>query len=185
MGTHTPCGTAQNSEKRAPGIMWYSTSSHGGFHLSDRRNAQVPDYMRRDGGWYEEDSDWSIVATVFPVLFTVPERARAEETLRNWLPDEYERFTGKTIQPGQSYIRDERLFAEAHRNDYLVLSAWGDRHESVPPGMVGLFVGRGGRLPSGHYPADCKYFLVPAGEYRQPDRFVVDPARHAEIAPIH
>lgn len=72
----TPWEPAQTSEGIAPGITFYSTESHGGFHLSDERNACVPLKLRRSTflqlgmkGWYEEDCDARIV------LATVPEYA--------------------------------------------------------------------------------------------------------------
>ena len=69
----TPWGPAQTSEVIAPGITFYSTASHGGFHLSDERNARVSLKLRRSTflqlgmkGWYEEDCDASIVLATFP-----------------------------------------------------------------------------------------------------------------------
>lgn len=63
----TPWGRSDYAKEYAPGIVWYGTPSHGGFKLDRERNAAVPDYMRREGGWYEEDCDWAIVATVHPI----------------------------------------------------------------------------------------------------------------------
>jgi hypothetical protein len=70
--------------------------------------------MRRAGGWYEEDCDWAIVATVFPEAFkgrdvgttTKDPLEAARSTLRNWHPDSYERFYSVTLQPGESFKRD-------------------------------------------------------------------------------
>jgi hypothetical protein len=69
----TPWGAAQTSEVIAPGITFYSTASHGGFHLSDERNACVPLRLRQSTflqlgmkGWYEEDCDASIILAPFP-----------------------------------------------------------------------------------------------------------------------
>jgi len=110
--TRTPWGKPDDSEEYEPGITWYSTPSHGGFKLDRAHNAQVPDYMRRAGGWYEEDCDWAIVATVFPNAFLEHDKdpaktfETARRTLRNWLPDAYERFYGVELKPGESFIRD-------------------------------------------------------------------------------
>lgn len=92
------------------GVTFYTTESHGGFKLCGSLNALVPDYMRCADGWYEEDCDWSIVATVFPAAFheyhaSRPPRAEevlemAKNTLKAWHPDAYERFYGVTLQPG-------------------------------------------------------------------------------------
>lgn len=62
-------------------------------------------------------------------------------------------------------MRQAELFRTEHANDYLVLSAFGDWHEKVPKGYVGVFAGKGGRTANGHFPEDTKWFLVPHAEY--------------------
>ena len=62
----TPWGYSDSSEAIAEGIAWYGTPSHGGYHLSMARNAEVHDAWRRPDGWYEEDCDWCMVALTFP-----------------------------------------------------------------------------------------------------------------------
>jgi hypothetical protein len=110
----TPWGKPDQVDEYVPGITWYDTPSHGGFHLDRYHNKQVPDYMRRAGGWYEEDCDWAIVATVFPDAILRhdknPEETfkNARATLRNWHPDAYERFYSLTLQPGESFKRDQQ-----------------------------------------------------------------------------
>lgn len=75
MTVHTPWGTAQHSERYAEGVIFYSTASHGGFHLDEKKLAEMPTALRAikpyaGEGWYEEDEDWTIVALAFPELFT-------------------------------------------------------------------------------------------------------------------
>jgi hypothetical protein len=185
---HTPWGTPDHVEEYVPGIAWYSTPSHGGFKLDRQHNAQVPDYMRRAGGWYEEDCDWAIVATVFPNAFLTHDKdpaktfQRARDTLRNWHPDAYERFYSVTLQPGESFKRDVALFEAAHANDLVTIAAWGDWHESVPKGKTGVCATIGGKRGSGGE----RYFLMPKDEYRmQPGcGMVIDPALYQEVEPI-
>jgi hypothetical protein len=173
---HTPWGASQDSKQYGKGITFYSTASHGGFKVIAELLAKMPDYLRsseprgdaRRGTheWFEEDCEWCFVATCFPERFSEQERAAAKDTLRNSFPDEYEKFYNVVLEPGDSYTRDKRLFKAAHAADYLVLSAFGDWHKGVPKGMVGVFAGKGGRTEHGHYPDDCKWFLVPDEEYR-------------------
>lgn len=170
--TSTPWGQAQTATKYGRGVVYYSTAGHGGFHLSPKMNAEVPDYLRtasayaitKDKGWYEEDCEWAFVAVSLPDLFTVDEIVSALDTIRGYYPDAYEKFTGLVLKPGESYARDEANFLKAHANDYLVLAAYGDWHKDVPKGMVGILAGRGGR-DNGRLPADQKWFVVPAAEY--------------------
>lgn len=109
---NTPWGVSQHTEKLAEGITTVSTSSHGGIKLDATRNAMVPDYMRNEDGWYEEDCDWAVPAMVFPFAFDypTPEQAHssARATLKNWKPDAYERYFSVTLQPEESYMRSER-----------------------------------------------------------------------------
>lgn len=42
---------------------------------------------------------------------------------------------------------------------------------------VEIYINRNGRLPSGKYPKDIKYFLVPDEEYNT-SNFVIDESRH-------
>ena len=71
MATQTPWGAAQSSKKLAVGVMVYGTASHGGIHLSTKKNALVHYVWRDLDGWYEEDCGWAIVAVTFPELFSL------------------------------------------------------------------------------------------------------------------
>lgn len=82
---HTPWGQASSVNFIADGVISVSTGSHGGFFLSPERNRQVPACFRLlsfkglgKDGWYEEDSDWCMVALTFPDLFSVDELAIAK-----------------------------------------------------------------------------------------------------------
>ena len=68
-------------------------------------------------------------------------------------------------------------FCNGHENEIIVLAAWGDWHEEVPAGFVGVCACKGGR--DADYRTE-QYFLIPADEYNpQPGLYsVVDPERH-------
>jgi hypothetical protein len=71
----TPWGMADFATELAPGIVSYSTPSHGGIKLSAQRLAELKPELRAhkpfcgQDGWYEEDCDWAIVAMQWPELF--------------------------------------------------------------------------------------------------------------------
>lgn len=100
--TRSPWGLVQEAEEIAPGIWQVHTAGHGGIKLSAQRNRLVPDYLRCDRGWYEEDCDWAIVAVVFPEPFRVLKPWQVEkgkshydyavESMQRWHPEEYARF---------------------------------------------------------------------------------------------
>lgn len=104
MGTWTPWGVSDYEKKIATGIMSYSTPGHGGIHLSPARQIEMPEQLRVEGGWYEEDCDWCLVAVAFSQYFT-EEYQQAKETMRNWHPDRYEKYFGVTLKPEESYMR--------------------------------------------------------------------------------
>jgi len=194
MGTGTPWGTSDYSEQVARGIMVYGTPSHGGYHLSKTRNAKVhsvwkrgDDYMnkQRASGWYEEDCDWAIVAYTFPELFSAEQLAHACWTLKHYCPHDWMAVTGMMLTPADSRVLLEEEHARKHAEDWVVSCAWGDWHDDVPSGMVGVATTKGVR-PAILDGQKQRYFLVPKDEYRRPRglSFVVDPARHLEITPI-
>jgi hypothetical protein len=179
MPTSTPWGTSQISETYARGIMYYSTASHGGYHLSPTRNMVVPEYMRKADGWYEHDCEWAIAATIFPeawvkawgsenILKTI------KETLRNWYPDFYEKFYNVEILETESHVRDRENFAEANKDNYVVICATGkEKH-------VEVIATKGGVREFG---AEERTFLIKTEEYQNRSNlgFVIDLDRHIEI----
>lgn len=71
----TPWGPSQTAETIAPGVTFYSTASHGGYHLSGEARVQMPPCLRElptyaGGPWYEEDCDSAIVVLAFPAHFS-------------------------------------------------------------------------------------------------------------------
>ena len=90
---NTPWGPSDHQTHVAPGIVFHSTPSHGGYHLDAKRNAQVlakfPGFRTFCGsvGWYEEDCDWAAVALTFPDLFTAENLAHAEGNRPHTLAD--------------------------------------------------------------------------------------------------
>lgn len=114
----TPWGFADRKDEVAPGIVFYSTPSHGGFWLSDERMAEMPEYMAGETfgengpHWYEEDCDWALVAVVFnaqyPEAFSGGQYHDAFHTLKNWKPEVFERFFGVKLEVSESYMLRER-----------------------------------------------------------------------------
>ena len=181
-GSRTPWGEADYVSESAPGIMSVSTPGHGGYKLSPERNKAIPAGLRNGSGWYEEDCEAHIVAWVHPEGF--PNADAAEQGVKDWFPDGYEKATGTVLAPGESQTKDVAAFAAAHAGDLLnAYASTSDDH----PGMVEV----GTRDAAGAE----RVFLVPTEEYRargkhnelgQNGRFIIDLARHQEItkAPV-
>ena len=84
----TPWGPSQYQKQKAKGIIFYSTASHGGYHLSPSRQSVVekrlPMFSTFTGGpWYEEDSDVAVVVLAFPELFSASEVRWAVQSARS------------------------------------------------------------------------------------------------------
>lgn len=92
MGTQTPWGVSDWSERIAPGIMRYDTPSHGGYHLSPTRMREVPAVFLTAGygvdkGWFEEDCCWAFVALTFPEYFSPDACHQAYRTVQVFYPN--------------------------------------------------------------------------------------------------
>lgn len=171
---HTPWGPSQGATIYVEGITAHTTAGHGGFHLSVERNRKVHRMLRANGGWYEEDAAWAIVAITYPHLFTSFERRCAERTIKDSWPEAWEAIFGTVLQPGESRTKDERAFLQKHANDWIVASAIFSEHQ---PGFTEVVATPVGRRGAG---TEERRFLIPPTEY-QVSRFgfVVDPDRHA------
>jgi hypothetical protein len=182
----TPWGASQYSSAYGEGITFHGTAGHGGFKVERALNAKIPAYMRAAGGWYEEDCEWAKVAVVFPERFDAETATAAKKSLADYDYKAYEKFYGIVLKPGESYEKDKEAAQEKFKNHYQTLSAFGDWHPQVPKGFVVVFAGKGGRLPNGMFPDNCKHFLVKATEYEKRQvgvgtGFVVNPKRHKEV----
>lgn len=113
----TPWGESDHQSPLIPGITFYTTPSHGGYKVSAELNQLIPGYFREvsfneDGarGWYEEDCDWCLVFVALEAQILADQSehsARARQTiadgthlfmLRQYKPEVYERFTGRTVR---------------------------------------------------------------------------------------
>lgn len=179
VGSRTPWGAADHVEKLADGIWQVGTPGHGGIKLSAARNKTVPDYMRAKNGWYEEDCEWAVAATVFPGAFKPTSREHAKKTLKNWKPDAYEKFYGVSLAPGESHVLDERTWRVKHAGDWVSIS-W---VEGAPEGHLIVVTTPGGRYPRYGESIQKRKFVVSNAEYAARGKYglVVDPARHQEV----
>lgn len=86
----TPWGHAQTVTMIAPGIISYTTASHGGIYLDKAHNRLVPTCLKQSTfaglgikGWYEEDVDWAIVVYMFPEHFDSKRYDEASKCLQD------------------------------------------------------------------------------------------------------
>lgn len=191
MPTSTPWGPSQHSKQIARGIVQYMTAGHGGIHLARTRVEKVPPallaHLQRMRAiepagdvWLEEDADWAFAAVAFPSEFDSATVEAADKTLRNSFPNAWEDLHGRKLEPGESRVRDEAAFYEAHKADFIVTAAWGSWAMHVPDGMVGVVAIKGGWQKDSDNTKT--YWLIPEVEYEaRTYSFVVDPLRHQQL----
>ncbi len=83
----TPWGVNDTATWYGPGVVFYSTPSHGGFYLDADRLARLPVMLRKSdlrycgAAWFEEDCEAARVVLGFPALFTADEVLEALHSL--------------------------------------------------------------------------------------------------------
>ncbi|WP_315860640.1 DUF7007 domain-containing protein [Rhizobium leguminosarum] len=124
----TPWGLSQGATIYAEGIACHSTASHDGFKLSADRKRKVHPMLRAEGGWYEQDAAWAIVAITYPQPFIGYERRCAAWIIKDSWPDAWETIFGTILQSGESHEKDRRAFEQQHADDWIVISAIRSNH---------------------------------------------------------
>jgi hypothetical protein len=142
----TRWGKPVTTTQRLPGIWRVVTPSHGGFVLSETRQAAMPEALRLDEPEYEHDVDWSLVIVAFQTEFAAAgdplfdiELSLATSTVKSWRPERWEAYAGEAVEPRQSHVRRERVAFEARIGKVVVTTAYGDWADWVPSGKVGVF----------------------------------------------
>ena len=79
VGAESPWGIVQSADQFGEGVVFVSTSSHGGFWVSDEKLGSMPAQFARHGigsrfhsgwdGWFEEDCEANAVVAAFPDMF--------------------------------------------------------------------------------------------------------------------
>jgi hypothetical protein len=87
----SPWGKPQHIEKYGGGVVFVSTSSHGGFYVPPILNLSISEEGREFGkkwahdidGWYEEDCAAAYVLDGLPELFKFSQVRKAREIIKN------------------------------------------------------------------------------------------------------
>lgn len=127
-----------------PGIWRVWTPSHGGYVLSDERQAAMPDALRRDDPFYEEDVDYALVLYGFgsefrrlPIPGIALQVENARRSVRCWHPDRWTALTGEEVSIHDSHVVRRRAAYQAVIGQYESVSASGSWADWVPEGKVG------------------------------------------------
>lgn len=159
-GKSSPWGSIQSASELIPGAWLVHTAGHGGVKLDRKLNARVPESVRRPGGWYEEDCEWSLAVVALADMFPASWVDSAHRTAKNWYPDEYARLTGASVSADESIVLATRDFETVAAGRLKAIAAWGDWHEAVPKGMVGVVA-----TESGLGDDTKRYFLTTKARY--------------------
>lgn len=69
MVVNSPWGNVETRDMIAPGVVFVSTSSHGGALAAPEAQARIPESLRTADGWYEEDCELCAVIVTWPEYF--------------------------------------------------------------------------------------------------------------------
>lgn len=130
----TQTATKHSMNNLPKGFTFRETPGHGYLRLSEPLQKMMPAYARLHE--YEEDCDWAIPVFYFRSLFDAKTSEQAEETLKDYNPDIWEKMTGKTISKGESYTKDLQFFRQEHAGQLIVSGGYGDWCYDVPQGYV-------------------------------------------------
>lgn len=187
----TPWGATQYASKWLPGVYMVGTAGHGGLYIKSKAIKDlIPDYMKAvstggTGTWYEEDCAWA--AAIVPLLCGMKNvvlldgtdlYADAMKALRTWYPEQYEKFFGVELAPGESFIKDQKRFHEDNKERLVVVSA---SMYDEDKNFVKVWATKGGVRT---FDAEEFMFLVPATEYENRNRhgFVIEsPLKYQRI----
>ncbi len=196
----SPWGSIQESEELgADGILRVRTATGRGYFIPRQANARIHETWRVRTGWYgqgERDDHWAIVAITFPDLFPRTTVQDAHALQRQARPSQYEAAVTATdsaegqdlpapaqpqapaaivttATPG-SVVAVRRTPTGPRKAGPIATQVWGEWHESVPTGFVGVSA-----APDSD-PSHITWHLIPVAEYdnRPGFRFTVDPERH-------
>jgi hypothetical protein len=87
--------------------------------------------FRRNLGWYEEDCEAAIVEYFLNLHFDLEHRLdenahiENEKILKNYFPEEWERHTGKKLDPSESTTLRRKIFDKETVNKYVCFSCHG------------------------------------------------------------
>lgn len=87
--TSSPWGMVQTQKDLAPGVTSVTTASHGGIYVVPDLLAKMPikSTAYSQGGWFEEDCDWALVAVAFPEAFDAKSLAVAKSIAARYFPN--------------------------------------------------------------------------------------------------
>lgn len=97
---NTPWGRADDKTVYGPGIVFYSTPSHGGFKISKAQNEKIHPAYRNADGWYEEDCEALKVIFTFPQFFSDRDFVTVCRGLAHWYPEQT-----KTVENDTAWIK--------------------------------------------------------------------------------
>jgi len=169
----TPWGLADYVHYHDPQrtIVRVGASSHGGIGVALTRD--MPDYLASLGTiengwrWFEEDQGYCAAVVCFPDHFKPEWVEGAKLVLQNWYPEAHMRHFGSVLTAATSMALEQREWDAATRDKFVVTSGFGAWAWNVPQGKV---------YASGFRASDeaTAGFLVPAAEYVNPARMVLD-----------
>ena len=159
---YTRWGASQTIDDCGNGIQFVSTAGHGGYVVPAHLNNLIPEIFRQADRQYEEDCGWAVVDYFLNAFLNDHNKyTEALKTIKEWFWKQWEEYSGEVIPLPESRCKQEFVFHEEHKNDWLVVCASGDWKAGVPIKYVYCEATLGG--VRGQVETRC--FFVPAALY--------------------
>ena len=127
---HTIWGRPEEVTIFDNGLIYVSTSTHGGFFVpkSLRESLSSDHFLRMfenkfneaDQPWFEQDTDWALVALTFPDIFSRESFKQAEILAKNSFPEAYEQYIGRELLPGESRGKDQKATLHSIKDNVCI-----------------------------------------------------------------
>ncbi len=159
----TPWGPSESEREFAPGIVFHSTASHGGYHLSTERwkdFTSIAPFSSWPAPWLEEDCDAHLVYLRWPELATdeqIHDAVCMARAVASWKDNSEGRWA---LLVGWIEQRPELLArAQAHAEAVKQLWSRGSMSTTKKPGIWCVLFRRGDERREVHmdYPAKRYY----------------------------
>ena len=185
MAKQTPWGPSQSADEQGPGVVFYSTAGHGGYHVTgaaaERMRRDFPEVWASDDayapdGWFEEDCGWCAVALCFPGYFDGQALGHAINTARSYWPEDV--FTKHMETPeGRAATAKAAAWKESNKDLWEQRGFSGGSHGVSIPGRR---IGDGARCEVSWGPQVQREWM------KLPHNFTLEQAKAlgAEVTPI-
>lgn len=119
----TPWGRADYVEEIQPFLGVVGTAGHGGVKVSEEYNNKIPESVRNQSGWYEEDCEWCIPYLFLREFLFDKQYPEAHDCFKNWYWKQYEEIFETILSPEESFLKAEYIWKSQNAGKWHIICA--------------------------------------------------------------